>query len=545
MTSEPDIELASLAHRQSNESLFTIRCLSSTSSATATPISSNKRHQADWGVLSIAGTDSVYVLDAETDLEPLLKVLTWCNAPVEVVFKIVTLRWNGLGTVLEECLYRLQAASIIFGIPCNRTAMPLTNWDLARYFKICQPKLGISDKHFIIRKEQRPPWPASILVPSQMGQIVKVIVTASLGQGPICVSGRATAVHEAGFELLKFMLNLNNPRLLLIAIKSYIVPILEPYLRLPAAGSNARDQLANGSDHDSHTFKNLLLEQTTLALLEFGDDRRELWLTEFTSINYASQGYTRCLITAAGETSYLGFEIAFPTRRGRLTSSNDSGALDVGTKQTTATPAIISFDHPTIEGRSINLRPCHVVLHVRAVLNNEHTLIGWSFARHGQLGDTKIVNCDRPHIALQHTVVCHQSGRTTAFGSNNLKKDNFIGWILEGIFDRDNDENTLLSTGSNAHGQLGRQSQVGENGVIVDPVEFTLSHDGKLPSLRSFACGSERVMAAISPSDSSDIEIREWGWNEHDNMRLDHTDGAPKPIKIWPGGGHALNGRIA
>ncbi|KAG2032874.1 hypothetical protein BDR03DRAFT_968877 [Suillus americanus] len=66
MTSEPDIELASLAHRQSNESLFTIRCLSSTSSATATPISSNKRHQDDWGVLSIASTDSVYVLDAET-----------------------------------------------------------------------------------------------------------------------------------------------------------------------------------------------------------------------------------------------------------------------------------------------------------------------------------------------------------------------------------------------------------------------------------------------------------------------------------------------
>jgi hypothetical protein len=66
-----------------------------------------------------------------------------------VVFKIVTLRWNGLGTVLEECLYRLQAASIIFGIPCNRTAMPLTNWDLARYFKICQPKLGISDNSLL------------------------------------------------------------------------------------------------------------------------------------------------------------------------------------------------------------------------------------------------------------------------------------------------------------------------------------------------------------------------------------------------------------
>jgi hypothetical protein len=62
-----------------------------------------------------------------------------------VVFKIVTLRWNGLGTVLEECLYHLQAASIIFGIPCNWTTIPLTNWDLACYFKICQPKLEISN----------------------------------------------------------------------------------------------------------------------------------------------------------------------------------------------------------------------------------------------------------------------------------------------------------------------------------------------------------------------------------------------------------------
>ncbi|KAG2088492.1 uncharacterized protein F5147DRAFT_780993 [Suillus discolor] len=64
--SEPDIELASLTHRQNKERLFTVRCLSSASYATATPVFSNKRHQDDRGVLSIAGIDSVYVLDAET-----------------------------------------------------------------------------------------------------------------------------------------------------------------------------------------------------------------------------------------------------------------------------------------------------------------------------------------------------------------------------------------------------------------------------------------------------------------------------------------------
>jgi protein ATS1 len=260
--------------------------------------------------------------------------------------------------------------------------------------------------------------------------------------------------------------------------------------------------------------------------------------------------------------------------------SNDFGALGVGTKQATATPAVVSFDHLTVEGRSIDFNelivesivagPRHVVLHMRAVLNNKHTLVGWGLARHGQLGDTKIVNHDRPYIidvspdpvqtcslGLQHTVICHQSGRTTAFGSN--KKGQLhgmsswgrvrqVGCTWNGTYLlKDDDENTLLSTGSNAHGQLGRESQVEENRVTVGPVEFTLSHDGRLPSLRSFACGSEHVMAAISPSGSLDMEVWGWGWNEHGNLGLDHTDNVTKPIKIWPAGlgGHELNGRIA
>ncbi|KAG1779611.1 regulator of chromosome condensation 1/beta-lactamase-inhibitor protein II [Suillus placidus] len=397
-----------------------------------------------------------------------------------------------------------------------------------------------------------------------------------------------------------------------------------PYLRLLAAGSNARGQLANGSDDDSHTFKECRFRgciegmlplntlrilqlatgaNHTLVLLELGDGRTELWgcgdgrkgqlgpeymeqLTEFTPIStplyktYASQGYTCCLIAAAWETSYLVLKL--PSRPDVVISmgSNDFGALGVGTKHATATPAVVSFDHLTIEGRSIKpsglvvesivAGPRHVVLHVRTVLNNEHTLIGWGLARHGQLGDTKVVNYDRPYIislgvspdpvqtcslGLQHTVVCHQSGRTTAFGSNKKgqlhRMDSWervrqVGCTWNGTYLlRDDDENTLLSTGSNAHGQLGRESQVEENEVTVGPVEFT-SHDGKLPSLKFFACGSEHVMTVISPYGSSDMEIWGWGWNEHGNLGLDHTDDVPKPIKIWPaGGGHALDGRIA
>ncbi|KAG1795126.1 uncharacterized protein HD556DRAFT_1210719, partial [Suillus plorans] len=92
---------------------------------------------------------------------------------------------------------------------------------------------------------------------------------------------------------------------------------------------------------------------------------------------------------------------------------------------------------------------------------------------------------------------------------------------------RDDDENT------STHCQLDRESQVEENGFAVEPVEFTLSHDGKLPSLRSFACGSEHVMALISPPGSSDTEVWGWGRKEHGNLGLDHTDDVPKPVKVW------------
>lgn len=398
-----------------------------------------------------------------------------------------------------------------------------------------------------------------------------------------------------------------------------------PYLRLLAAGSNARGQLAIGSDDDSHTFKECrfvnCIEGTlppntlgilqlatganhTLALLEFGDGRRELWgcgdgrrgqlgpeymgqLAEFAPISthlyktYASQGYTCCLIAAAWETSYLVLKL--PSRPDVVISmgSNDFGALGVGAKQVTATSAVVSFDHLTTEGRPIDLDglivesivagPRHVVLHMRAVLNNEHILIGWGLARHGQLGATKIVNYDRPYIisldvsldpvqtcslGLQHTVICHQSGRTTAFGSNKKGQlhgmDSWgyvrqVGCTWNGTYLLRDDENTLLSTGSNAHGQLGRESQVEENGATIAPVEFTSSHDGKLPSLRSFACGSEHVIATISPSGLSDMEVWGWGWNEHGNLGLDHKHDVTKPIKIWPAGlgGHELDGRIA
>ncbi|KAG1813934.1 regulator of chromosome condensation 1/beta-lactamase-inhibitor protein II [Suillus subaureus] len=355
-----------------------------------------------------------------------------------------------------------------------------------------------------------------------------------------------------------------------------------PCLRLLAAGSNARGQLANGSDDDSHTFKECrfisCIEGTlppgalgilqlatganhTLALLEFGDGRRELWgcgdgrkgqlgpeyveqLSEFTPISmplhktYTSQGYTCCLIAVAWETSYL--VLKSPSRPDVVIAmgSNDFGVLGVGTKQATATPAVVSFNHLTIEGRSIDpselviesiaAGPRHVVLNVRAVLSNEHMLIGWGLARHGQLGDTKIVNYNRPHIVSldisPDPVQTYSLGRTTALGSNKKGQlhsmDSWgrvrqVGCTWNGTYLlRDDDENTLLSTGSNAHGQLG---------LPLGLSNLLLSHDGKLPSLKSFACGSEHVIAAISPSGSSDIEVWGWGWNEHGNLGLDHT----------------------
>ncbi|KAG1887192.1 hypothetical protein F4604DRAFT_1675204 [Suillus subluteus] len=140
-----------------------------------------------------------------------------------------------------------------------------------------------------------------------------------------------------------------------------------------------------------------------------------------------------------------------------LKGSNDFGALSVGTKQATATPAIVSSDHLTVEGCPINPR------------------------------------------------------RTTAFGSNKKgqlhRMDSWgrvrqVGCTWNGTYLlRDEDDIILLSTGRNAHGQLGWESQVEENGVT--------------------------------------------GWNVHSHLGLDHMDDVMKPVKIWPAGGHAMDGRIA
>ncbi|KAG1747589.1 regulator of chromosome condensation 1/beta-lactamase-inhibitor protein II [Suillus lakei] len=347
-----------------------------------------------------------------------------------------------------------------------------------------------------------------------------------------------------------------------------------PCLRLLAAGSNARGQLADGSDDDSHTFRDCRFRSCTeralppdtfgilqlatganhtLALLEFGDGRRELWgcgdgrkgqlgpeymgqLTEFTPISmalyktYVSQGYTCCLIAVTWETSYLVLKSPFRPDVVISMGSNDFGALG---------GRLINPNELVVE--SIVAGPRHVVLHVRPVLNNDQMFIGWGLARHGQLGDAKIVNYDRPCIipldvsadpvqtyslGLQHTVVCHQSGRTTAFGSNK-----------KGQLPRMDSWGRVRQVGC-------RELQGEENRATVAPVEFALSYDGKLPLLRSFACGSEHMMAVISPSGSSDMEVWAWGWNEHGNLGLDHADDVPKPVKVWPAGGHALEGRI-
>lgn len=396
-----------------------------------------------------------------------------------------------------------------------------------------------------------------------------------------------------------------------------------PVLYLLAAGSNARGQLANRSDDDSHTFQHChftgcnggalppgthkILQLVTganhtLVLLEYDNGRRVLWgcgdarkgqlgpehtgqLTEFRPISiplraiFGSQGYTCCHIAAAWETSYL--VLKSPSRPDVLISmgSNDFSALGVGTNQSTPTPAVVSFDHLTIEGRPIDSNglviesiiagPRHIIIHVRTVLKNDYMLIGWGSARHGQLGLTGTANYDRPHIitldvsadrvqtysiGLQHTVICHQSGRITAFGSNVkgqlrsldiLDPVRQVGCTWNGTYLlMKDDENTLLSTGSNAHGQLGRVSQGAEDGITSGLVEFTPPHDGRMPSLRSFACGSEHVIAVITPAGSLDVEIWGWGWNEHGNLGLDHTNDVPKPVKIWPEVGYALGERI-
>jgi protein ATS1 len=91
---------------------------------------------------------------------------------------------------------------------------------------------------------------------------------------------------------------------------------------------------------------------------------------------------------------------------------------------------------------------------------------------------------------------------------------------------------SILSSGSNTHGQLGH---VGS----AERVEFPDTVSTADTSVQ-IACGSEHVLALIRPVDEHPVaaiptsQVWGWGWNEHGNLGVGNTGDAKFPVRIWP-----------
>ncbi len=274
-------------------------------------------------------------------------------------------------------------------------------------------------------------------------------------------------------------------------------------------------------------------------------------------------GYSISHVAACWETSF------FVLRKDGLPDllasmgGNDFGDLGIGDvpskKKIKAPFHIIDFSHivgSTVQHVSvtdITAGPHHVIVLLRA--DNKQYIAGWGTARHGQLGplhvpsgralpfssspvainlpiDVQLDPVRSVRAGNQHSVFLHASGRISALGSDakgqvqglsTARDVQAIDCTWNGTYIRT--PLGLLSTGTNARGQLGRRDHASKMplGVVRFPEE---TH------VLDFACGSEHVLAVVESQGRT--EVWGWGWNEHGNLGTGSLDDVNVPVKIWP-----------
>ena len=371
-------------------------------------------------------------------------------------------------------------------------------------------------------------------------------------------------------------------------------------LSLLSSGSNAKGQLGNGSLNDSQCFfpcsfanypTGTLPSETvtvlsvatganhTLALLEKVGGKKEIWgcgdgckgqlgfayqqsasTTTFQKIDLSLElsgrsQYSFKFIGATWETSYIvlscdgdggGQDVVLAM------GSDDFGDLGAGALKGKDKFNLMFLDD--ITGMYTGQR--HMVLRLSA-----SKLIGWGSSRHGQLGSTAskpvasspcmislASSTEEPirsvSLGMQHTVILFESGRLETLGSNRkhqLEVANALprhvlslACTWNGTYVALNDDEEkgdweVLSCGNNSHSQLGRSADES----TVGRVSFPSSLDTQKYAV-SLHSGSEHVLALVA-----DREVWGWGWNEHGNLGVAHTDDVPSPTKIWPPEGPA------
>lgn len=288
------------------------------------------------------------------------------------------------------------------------------------------------------------------------------------------------------------------------------------------------------------------------------------------------------VIAAAWETSFV--VIGFPDGDILFSVGADDfgelgvGGLSSGRKETSDWQSVDLkhlFPPEATELRILRLKsgPRHVLLQLNAQVNgrNVDRLAGWGASRHGQLDTTPNDNPPMRYKAFatlprkisldcilsdfsvgnQHTVFLTEEGSVIAFGSNrkgqteNLRDaphritEVFTTW--NGTYlvqiDKENYENwAIWATGSNSHCQLGEQSSASNSTVGLRRVNFGIIGRSRIVKL---ACGSEHVLVAIQKIGDDQthwgpLELYGWGWNEHGNLGLNHTNDVSTPCRIVP-----------
>lgn len=377
-------------------------------------------------------------------------------------------------------------------------------------------------------------------------------------------------------------------------------------LRLYAAGSNSHGQLGIDSLEDAHSFTRCVFVDSpsiessssdvhikvtaganhTLLLVRIGEEsylygagstrQGQLGRSDdrlapaFGKLDLLEPGANLIDIAAGWESSFLllGKQII---RLGAVAA--------VGLHQSCAQTSKLPLDAEDSLS-SIAAGPSHCV-----VLTAQGKLYGSGTSRHGQLGAARSLNeaaferldlgSTAPALAVavghQHTAVVLGKGgdqeasqvRLTSLGSNRKgqlgaqdpKTRASTVQIAEAVSPRVRihstwnttffrNADTLLSFGSNAHGQLGRDSSNQEDGTR-DNVQLPSSY-----RIEQIAAGSEHVLALLVSS-CGQREVWGWGWNEHGNLGLEDGSLANVmlPKRIWVAGSdeqirsvHAGNG---
>ncbi|KAH8099354.1 regulator of chromosome condensation 1/beta-lactamase-inhibitor protein II [Cristinia sonorae] len=297
---------------------------------------------------------------------------------------------------------------------------------------------------------------------------------------------------------------------------------------------------------------------------------------------YGLGEYSFHSIAAGWETSFV--VLKCPGQDDVLASfgANDFGDLGIGSTKNDSPPDfghihkvdVKSFGEAvtksTVSIDFVSAGTHHVVVHATFTYSDGRTgstLIGWGTSRHGQLG-TASAGGRPPSIqpspvaveplgsttfsmasaGSQHTSLLHSSGSSKAIGSNrkgqisgvdSLTNVTSIGSTWNGTYVvlEYPGSWSIMATGDNAKGQLGCQTSADQRDGTLETVYFPFTSNSH--KLLRMACGSEHVVCLFSilADNKQCTEVWGWGWNEHGNLGLGHTDDLHLPTKIWPNSG--------